>query len=143
MGGRSPLKSDVAIVGAGPAGARAAYVLARQGARVVVFDPSHPREKPCGGGITGRALSLVRDALSVQDLQGVAITFARFTRRPVSGALEDGGHQRSCVPLGDGMLIVSSRAHFDATLLAAAIRAGADHERVRVRDVAIARDGVQ
>jgi flavin-dependent dehydrogenase len=35
---------DIAIVGAGPAGARAAWVLARQGARVTIFDASHPRE---------------------------------------------------------------------------------------------------
>ena len=46
---------DVAIVGAGPAGARAAYVLATRGAQVTIFDASHPREKPCGGGVTIRA----------------------------------------------------------------------------------------
>jgi flavin-dependent dehydrogenase len=51
---------DVAIVGAGPAGCRAAWRLARAGARVALFDGSHPREKPCGGGVTGRALDLVR-----------------------------------------------------------------------------------
>jgi geranylgeranyl reductase family protein len=142
MGGRSPLKSDVAIVGAGPAGARAAYALARRGARVVVFDASHPREKPCGGGITGRALSLVGDALRVHDLEAVAITSARFRRRPVAGGAPHGGDEKSRVPLDDGMLMVSSRAHFDASLLGAAIRAGAHHERVRVKDVALARDGV-
>ena len=53
----------MAIVGAGPAGARAAYLLARRGARVTIFDGSHPREKPCGGGVTGRALALVADAI--------------------------------------------------------------------------------
>ncbi len=136
------MKSDVAIVGAGPAGARAAYVLARQGARVVVFDASHPREKPCGGGITGRALSLVRDALSVHELEAVAITSARFGRRPAPAGAPHGDDGASRVPLGDGLLMVSSRAHFDASLLGAAIRAGAHHERVRVRDVAVARDGV-
>ena len=45
--------SDVAVVGAGPAGAWTACLLARRGARVLLFDHSHPREKPCGGGITG------------------------------------------------------------------------------------------
>ncbi|MBI4477128.1 MAG: FAD-dependent oxidoreductase, partial [Acidobacteria bacterium] len=50
---------DVAVIGAGPAGAWAASCLARGGARVALFDPSHPREKPCGGGITSRALSIV------------------------------------------------------------------------------------
>ena len=58
------MRDDVAVVGAGPAGARAAFVLARGGARVAIFDRSHPREKACGGGITGRALALVGDALA-------------------------------------------------------------------------------
>ena len=55
----------VAIVGAGPAGAWAAYLLAQRGARVSLIDPSHPREKPCGGGVTGRALALVGSALDI------------------------------------------------------------------------------
>ena len=46
----------IAVVGAGPAGALAAGRLARDGARVTVFDASHPREKPCGGGLTAKAL---------------------------------------------------------------------------------------
>ena len=54
---------DVAIIGAGPAGCRAAQRLAARGARVTLFDPSHPREKPCGGGVTGRALALVADTV--------------------------------------------------------------------------------
>ena len=40
------------IVGGGPAGAWAAYTLARGGARVTIVDGSHPREKACGGGVT-------------------------------------------------------------------------------------------
>ena len=69
---------DVAVVGAGPAGAWAAYTLARRGARVTVFDPSHPREKPCGGGVTGRALALVADALREHMLPRRVIRSARF-----------------------------------------------------------------
>src|SRR5215831_17685009 len=60
----------VAIVGAGPAGAWAAYQLARRGARVTIFDHSHPREKPCGGGVTGRALALVAGALAEVPARG-------------------------------------------------------------------------
>ena len=52
-------RMKVAVVGAGPAGALAAGRLARDGARVVVFDASHPREKPCGGGLTAKALAPV------------------------------------------------------------------------------------
>ncbi len=36
----------------------AARDLARNGAHVALVDGSHPREKPCGGGVTGRALEL-------------------------------------------------------------------------------------
>ena len=53
------MRAEIGIVGAGPAGAWAAYRLARAGARVAIIDGSHPREKPCGGGLTGRALDLI------------------------------------------------------------------------------------
>lgn len=43
---------EVAVVGGGPAGAYCAYELAKQGFHPVIFDHSHPREKPCGGGIS-------------------------------------------------------------------------------------------
>jgi geranylgeranyl reductase family protein len=48
---------DVLVVGAGPAGSATAIHLARGGARVLLVDKaSFPRDKPCGGGLTGRAL---------------------------------------------------------------------------------------
>ena len=53
---------NVAVVGGGPAGALLAFRLARDGAAVTVFDHSHPREKPCGGGLTARALDLLPPA---------------------------------------------------------------------------------
>jgi geranylgeranyl reductase family protein len=46
----------VVIVGAGPAGAYCAFELAKKGIYATVFDHSHPREKPCGGGITPKAI---------------------------------------------------------------------------------------
>jgi len=64
----------------GGAGRRpAAYVLARRGARVTIFDGSHPREKPCGGGVTGRALALVADAVDPAAFPRTVIRSARFT----------------------------------------------------------------
>jgi geranylgeranyl reductase family protein len=51
------LKSDVIVVGAGPAGASAAYFLARAGIHVLLVDREvFPREKVCGDGLAARAL---------------------------------------------------------------------------------------
>ena len=48
---------DVVVVGAGPAGALTAFHLSRARARVLLVDKaSFPRDKPCGGGLTYRAL---------------------------------------------------------------------------------------
>jgi geranylgeranyl reductase family protein len=48
---------DVIVVGAGPAGSATALHLAGSGARVLLADKARfPRDKPCGGGLTGRAL---------------------------------------------------------------------------------------
>ena len=48
---------DVLVVGAGPAGSATAIHLARGGAKVLLVDRARfPRDKPCGGGLTGRAL---------------------------------------------------------------------------------------
>jgi geranylgeranyl reductase family protein len=121
---------DVAIVGAGPAGAWTAYRLARAGATVAVFDASHPREKPCGGGVTGRALDIVSEILTPELTRrdAVAIRHARFGD--------------ASVPLADRALFVVSRRVFDAALLDAAVRAGATLVRERVADVGVSEDRV-
>lgn len=135
---------DVAIVGGGPAGAFAAYLLARRGAQVRVFDPSHPREKPCGGGVTGRALGLVAPLLSerlgkqaVRDERegGADAGGVRTDRRNDSsrtwrsrGAAVQRAHathangspRDAAVPLPDGVPIDSARFE-DATARSAAV----------------------
>jgi len=51
---------DVLVVGAGPAGSSTAIHLARAGARVLLAEKAaFPRDKPCGGGLTGRALKKI------------------------------------------------------------------------------------
>jgi geranylgeranyl reductase family protein len=110
---------DVAIIGAGPAGSRCAWRLASAGVRVALVDGSHPREKPCGGGITGRALDIVRSAVDLGAFDAVRIeraSFAHETRRvdvAVDGAI------------GSPHLVVAARRDFDAALLASAAAAGA------------------
>jgi geranylgeranyl reductase family protein len=51
------MKGDVIVVGAGPAGASAAYFLAGAGVDVLLVDQEvFPREKVCGDGLASRAL---------------------------------------------------------------------------------------
>lgn len=121
------IRGEVAIVGAGPAGAWTAHLLARSGARVLLFDPSHPREKPCGGGVTRRALQLVGEAVQGGALPAVAIRSARFG---TSTAPRDAD-----VPLREDALWVASRSDFDGLLFEAARHAGARIVSARVTDV--------
>jgi geranylgeranyl reductase family protein len=62
----APIETEVAVIGAGPAGAAAAIVAASAGRRVLLLDKAtFPRDKICGDGITTGALRLLED-LGVQ-----------------------------------------------------------------------------
>lgn len=50
------LPDRIAIVGGGPAGAHAAAMLASAGRQVLLFDEKLAWEKPCGGGLTDKAI---------------------------------------------------------------------------------------
>jgi len=53
-----PTSTDVLVVGAGPAGSAAAAWAARSGLDVVLVDAeTFPRDKPCGDGLTPRAIA--------------------------------------------------------------------------------------
>jgi menaquinone-9 beta-reductase len=61
----SVVNTEVAVIGAGPAGASAAITLARAGREVVVFDKAtFPRDKCCGDGLTTGCLRRL-DALGL------------------------------------------------------------------------------
>ncbi|MGH9757972.1 MAG: NAD(P)/FAD-dependent oxidoreductase, partial [Candidatus Acidiferrales bacterium] len=47
---------DIAIVGGGPAGSLCGERLASSGCRVTIFDERPAWEKPCGGGLTHKAI---------------------------------------------------------------------------------------
>src|SRR6476659_1187113 len=105
------LVADVAIVGAGPAGAAAAITLARAGRDVVVVDKaSFPRDKCCGDGLTSGALRLLEglgldpgNVASCQPVDDVVV-------RPPSG------HEVTFpLPRGQGSYAVTARrADLDA-----------------------------
>jgi flavin-dependent dehydrogenase len=112
----------VAVVGAGPAGALAAYHLAKDGAAVSLFDPTHPREKPCGGGLTGKALELLPQAPAEDPLPARWVDRCRF---------ESGDGEAVTLALGRPVAI-AARRELDAWILRRAVAAGAVHVPQRV-----------
>jgi geranylgeranyl reductase family protein len=117
--------ADVAVVGAGPAGAAAAITLARIGRQVVLIDKAHfPRDKCCGDGLTTAALRLVEhlglDPTSVESwepIDDVAVV-------PTNGRVLPMRFPR------DGTTYAASarRHDFDAALVDQAVKSGADLE---------------
>jgi flavin-dependent dehydrogenase len=105
----------VAVVGAGPAGSTLARRLAEDGAVVTMFDASHPREKPCGGGVTARGLSLLPHGGRNDPLRARLIT---------SCGLESAQGHRVTLDLARPMA-VASRRELDGWLLRRALEAGA------------------
>ncbi len=112
----------VAVVGAGPAGSLFAWRLAGDGALPVLFDPSHPREKPCGGGLTGKALDLLPAAPPSDPLPARRFEACRF---------ESGDGEWVDVALASPVA-VAARRELDAWLLRRAVEAGARHIAERV-----------
>ena len=110
---------EVIVAGAGPAGATAALRLARGGVRVLLIERfALPRQKPCGGGISTRALSR---------FPWLADSLCRIPHNPVSSLYLEGPsggvfRMRSRGPA----VILIRRIEFDDLLVSLARDAGAD-----------------
>ena len=64
--------TNVLIIGAGPAGTGAAVTLARAGVDCLLIDKTtFPREKLCGGLITGRCLTLIKNVFDLEYDAGI------------------------------------------------------------------------
>lgn len=115
---------EIAVVGAGPAGARAAELLAEAGAEVLLLDPKAPWEKPCGGGLTE---SVFHDTPELRELQPSMqeTRTVRIETDPSSGFT---------VPLATPIRIVSRR-ELARWQLERARRAGARLVAARVRSL--------
>jgi geranylgeranyl reductase family protein len=121
---------DAIVVGAGPAGSLTAYHLASAGASVLLLDRARfPRDKPCGGGLTGRAVRLLpfRVDAVVEDVVDRFEFRLRFGDRFV---------KRGEAPLA----LMTQRRRLDAYLAERAAEAGAEF-RDGVRVTSVAEDG--
>jgi geranylgeranyl reductase family protein len=131
---------DVAVVGGGPAGACAARGLAEAGRRVVLLEKhALPRYKTCGGGLVGRALAglppAVRAAVESVVVERSCHTAELHLREE---------HLRFATRRRRPVIAMVMRDRFDAALVAAAEKAGAEvRTQCEVRDVTLRHDRVE
>ncbi|HVB35024.1 MAG TPA: NAD(P)/FAD-dependent oxidoreductase [Patescibacteria group bacterium] len=118
--------SEIIIAGGGPAGAVCAETLARAGVRTTVIDDHLAWEKPCGGGLTQKAIR--------------AFPFLRDGPYPKKMVREieliAGSDARARLPLDEPMIIYSRRV-LNGLLLERAERAGCRVVRARVTALAV------
>ena len=125
---------DVLIVGAGPAGSTCARICALAGLKTALIDKSRfPRQKTCGGAVSGRALSYLDFPLP-----------AALAEDECFGARIFHGRHSVVVQKKQRLAILVDREQFDELLLDKAIEAGArflpgeQAKRVRVENESIA-----
>lgn len=128
---------DVVIAGAGPAGAVAATVLARSGARVALIDRARfPRHKLCGDTLNPGVLAILRRLRMASMAEACGL--------PIAGMMltgEDGSTVEGRYP--DGLVARAvTRSDFDWALVNGAVDAGADLiDDTMVLEPIVERDG--
>ena len=108
---------DVIIVGAGPSGSMAARTCAEKDLNTIILDKqSFPRNKPCGGGVSKKALDLIGENLPEEIIEGYVHGFKIFSKK------------MDCVELrSEGVVGVTTiRSRFDSYLLNLAKEKGAE-----------------
>jgi geranylgeranyl reductase family protein len=124
---------DTIVVGAGPAGATTAYRLASAGASVLLLDRARfPRDKPCGGGLTRRAVRLLPHPIDPvveheADRLEIRLRYGSAFERANS----------------DPLVLLTQRRRLDAYLAEQAAAVGADfRDGVRIEAIAATTDGI-
>jgi geranylgeranyl reductase family protein len=108
---------DVAVVGAGPAGAAAAREAARAGARTVLLERADvPRYKRCGGGLIG---------LSQQAITEAGVDASTLLRDDVGRVTFTSDGRRRFSRQTEPFLPMVMRSELDAALVQEAVDAGA------------------
>jgi geranylgeranyl reductase family protein len=106
---------DAIVVGAGPAGSTTAYRLATAGARVLLLDRARfPRDKPCGGGVTLRAVRELPFSIDPVVEQVVSIAELRL------------GFKRTAERGRGPLAYMTQRRRLDHFLVEKAVGAGVD-----------------
>ena len=123
---------DITIVGGGPAGAYLAYLLAKDGVEVTIFDDSHPREKPCGGGISPKALEKFPILRKIHHSKRMLTDIKVISPKNVEVHIKREGHKQA---------MNVSRLHLDKYLLDKAVDEGTELIEERVTDVKQENDG--
>ena len=115
---------DLAVIGAGPAGAAAAFHAAQAGLRVVLLDKSEfPRDKICGDGLTARAVV----ELQVLGLESeVQRRGARISQFQMTAPLGRVVAQLKGAPGFPDYAYVLPRLQLDALLVERAVAVGAE-----------------
>lgn len=117
MPGRGGAVWDVAVVGAGPAGAAAARSAAQAGARTVLIERSAlPRYKRCGGGLIGASQQAVR---------ATGLDLSALSRDHVGRITFTADGRRCFTRAAPAFLPMVLRSELDEALTRAAVDAGA------------------
>ena len=107
---------DALVIGAGPAGALVANLLAQSDLRVLLVDAkSFPRAKVCGGCLNARSINLLK-----QHELGLVLEQSAASRLDTIRVV--GPSRQFAWPLSQNVVI--NRADFDAALVNAAVEAG-------------------
>ncbi|HET8633235.1 MAG TPA: FAD-dependent monooxygenase [Gemmatimonadales bacterium] len=128
MASNTSASADVLIIGAGPAGAASAILMARAGCRVVLADRAHfPRDKPCSEFISPEGVRVLERLGVLDSLEaGAAEPLHGLTVHAPRGSRLTGLFSRAAVkPWRDTGLSVR-RSALDARLVKAAREAGVD-----------------